>query len=98
MYRRERPYYLITGGLLQELVSCYKLYMLNHKHVLRLKVAPNNQVHIWLLVRFSVFPLIYSSAGNTCGKLVKGRGKLVKGRGRLIMGHTDRPLHLGKTF
>ena len=29
-------------------------------------------VHVWLLVRFSVLPLIYSCAGNTCGKLVNG--------------------------
>ncbi len=27
-------------------------------------------IHVWLLVRFSVFSLIYSCAGNTCGKLV----------------------------
>ena len=50
-------------------------------------------VHVWLLVRFSVFPLIYSFAGNTCGKLVKGcdklvkrRDKLFKGRGRVVKG------------
>ena len=62
-------------------------------------------VRVWLLVRFSVFPLIYSCAGNICGKLVKGcdklvkgRGKLFKGRGRVIKGHADRSLHLGKTF
>ena len=67
-------------------------------------------VHVWLLVRFSVFPLIYSCAGNTCGKLVKGcdklvkecgkpeLGKLFKGRGRLVKGHAERSLHLGKTF
>ena len=62
-------------------------------------------VHVWLLVRFSVFPLIYSCAGNTCGKLVKGCdklvkecGKLFKGRGRLVKGHAERSLHLGKTF
>ena len=29
-------------------------------------------VHVWLLVRFTVLPLIYSCAGNTCGKLVNG--------------------------
>ena len=29
-------------------------------------------VHVWLLVRFSVLPLIYNCAGNTCGKLVNG--------------------------
>ena len=53
----------------------------------------------------SVFPLIYSCAGNTCGKLVKGcdklvkgRGKLFKGRGRVVNWHADRSLHLGKTF
>ena len=62
-------------------------------------------VRLWLLVRFSVFPLICSCAGNTCGKLVKGcdklvkgRGKLFKGRGRVVKGHADRSLHLGKTF
>ena len=62
-------------------------------------------VRVWLLVRFSVFPLIYSCAGNTCGKLVKGcdkvvkgRGKLFKGRGKVVKGHADRSLHLGKTL
>ena len=56
-------------------------------------------------VRFSVFPLIYSCAGSTCGKLVKGcdklvkgHGKLFKGHGRVVKGHADRSLHLGKTF
>ena len=43
-------------------------------------------VHVWLLVRFSVFPLIYCCACNTCGKLVKGHDKLVKGRGKLFKG------------
>ena len=59
-------------------------------------------VHVWLLVRFSVFPVIYSCAGNTCGKLVKGCDKLVKGlfkgRGGVVKGHADRSLHLGKSF
>ena len=44
-------------------------------------------LHVWLLVRFSVFPLIYGCAGNTCGKLVKGCDKLVKGCGKLFEGH-----------
>ena len=43
-------------------------------------------VRVWLLVRFSVFPLVYSCAGNTCGKLVKGCDKLVKGRGKPFKG------------
>ena len=55
-------------------------------------------VHVWLLVRFSVFPLIYSCACNTCGKLVKGCVKLFKGHGRLFKGRADKSLHLGKTF
>ena len=55
-------------------------------------------VHVWLLVRFSVFPLIYSCACNTCGKLVKGCVKLFKGRGRLVKGRADKSLHLGKSF
>ena len=55
-------------------------------------------VHVWLLVRFGVFPLIYSCACNTCGKLIKGCIKLFKGHGRLVKGRADKSLHLGKTF
>ena len=56
-----------------------------------LKVA----IHLWLLVRFSVFPLICSCA---CSKLVKGCVKLFKRCGRLVKGRADKSLHLGKTF
>ena len=43
-------------------------------------------VHAWLPVRFSLFPLIYSCAGN---KLVKGRDKLVKGVANYLRGVAD---------
>ena len=56
------------------------------------------EIYVWLLVRFSVFPLICSCACNTCGKLVKGCVKLFKRCGRLVKGRADKSLHLGKTF
>ena len=48
--------------------------------------------------KVSVFTLIYSCAGNICGKLVKGHGKLVKRHGRIVKVHADRSLYLAKLF